>query len=180
MERFIGVSDFVKRQTKESRFSYFNGSWEELIWLVFNNKDNMKEGYRDGVILVSVPPERFYTSMCKIDENSEFEYIYESRREGEESFARRRLKNGKKEPAKFVDVVLYRKDVLAENNENSVDALWEIISINASLVENTPMQPMTMARNMLEKVGGTKAEYSGQEFAEAIWFWKDYTMYGDE
>jgi hypothetical protein len=28
-----------------------------------------------------------------------------------------------------------------------------------------------MARNMLEKPGGTFCEYSAGEFAEAVWFW---------
>ena len=87
------------------------------------------------------------------------------------------MKNGKKTPAKFVDIVLYRHDVLAENNERSTDACWEIISINASPIENLPMQPMTMARNMLNKEGGTKAEYTGQQFAESLWFWKEHCMY---
>jgi len=34
---------------------------------------------------------------------------------------------------------------------------------------------------MLDKEGGTKAEYTGQQFAKALWFWKDYILYeGDE
>jgi hypothetical protein len=42
------------------------------------------------------------------------------------------------------------------------------------MLENEPMHPMTMARNMLEKSGGTKAEYTGQQFAVALWFWREY------
>ena len=33
------------------------------------------------------------------------------------------------------------------------------------------MDPVTMARNFLEKPGGTFAPYTAQQFAEAIWFW---------
>jgi hypothetical protein len=176
----IAINEFVKRQTKQSRFSYFDGTWEELLELVINNYSNKKQGYRDGVNLVPVPCERFYTSICKIEKDSIFETKFESRRDGEEPIRRTIIKNGKKTPAKFVNIVLYRHDVLLENNENSTDADWEIISINASVVENEPMHPMTMARNMLNKEGGTKAEYTGQQFAEALWFWKDYMMYGGE
>lgn len=177
----IAINDFVKRQTKNSRFSYFDGTWDELIKLVEDNFNNKIQGYRDGVMLIPVPSNRFYTSMCKIDKDSILESKFEARREGEEPIKRTVVKNGKKTPANFVKIVLYRHDVLLENNENSTDADWEIISINASLVENEPMHPMTMARNMLNKEGGTKAEYTGQQFAESLWFWKDYVLYeGDE
>lgn len=176
----IAVNDFVKRQTKSSRFSYFEGTWEELIQLVKDNFHKHIKGYRDGVILVPVPSENFYTSICKIEKDSIFETKLEARREGEEPIKRTVVKNGKKTPAKFVKIVLYRHDVLVENNENSTESEWEIISINASIIENEPMHPMTMARNMLNKEGGTKAEYTGQQFAEALWFWKDYVMYEGE
>lgn len=177
----VEINDFVKRQTKNSRFSYFDGTWDELIKLVKSNFINHKKGYRDGVILISLQPENFYSSICKIERDSIFETKFEPRREGEEPIKRTIIKNGKKVPAKFVDIVLYRHDVLLENEENSTDANWEIISINASVIENEPMHPMTMARNMLNKEGGTKAEYTGQQFAEALWFWKDYCRCeGDE
>ena len=177
---YIKTSEFVKRQIKNSRYSYFDGTWEELEKLTEDNFHNYTDGYRAGVVLVPISPERFYTSLCKIDDNSIFETKFESRREGEASRKVTLLKNGKKSKAKFVNIVLYRYDVLLENNENSTEARWEIVSINASLVKNEPMHPMTMARNMLNEVGGTKATYTGQQFAEALWFWKDYTMYGGD
>lgn len=176
----IAINEFVKRQTKNSRFSYFDGSWDELVEIVKKNFDGYLPGYRDGVILVPVPSNQFYTSVCKIEKDSVLETRFEARREGEEPTRATVIKNGKKAPAKFVNVVLYKHDVLSENNENSTNAEWEIISINASIVKNEPMHPMAMARNMLNKTGGTKAEYTGQQFAEALWFWKDYAMYGGE
>ena len=176
----LDINDFVKRQTRNSRFSYYDGTWEALIKLVEKHFDKQKQGYRKGVILIPVPSKDFYTSICKVDKDSIFETKFEARREGEEPIKTTILKNGKKTPAKFVNIVLYRHDVLLENNENSTDADWEIISINASLLENEPMHPMTMARNMLHKEGGTQAKYTGQQFAEALWFWKDYVLYGGE
>lgn len=180
MNNSVAINEFVKRQTKISRFSYYNGTWEALLELVDRYFDKQKQGYRKGVILIPVPSNNFYTSICKIEKDSIFETKYESRREGEEPIKITILKNGKKTSAKFVDIVLYRHDVLLENNENSTDADWEIISINASIIENEPMHPITMARNMLNKDGGTKARYTGQQFAESLWFWKDYTMYGGD
>ena len=33
------------------------------------------------------------------------------------------------------------------------------------------LDPLTMARNMLEKPGGTYCAYSARDFAEAVWYW---------
>jgi hypothetical protein len=92
----IKASEFVKRQTKNSRYSYFDGTWEELEKLTEDNFYYANKGYRDGVILVPINPENFYTSLCKIDDNSIFETKFESRREGEASRKVTLLKNGKK------------------------------------------------------------------------------------
>jgi hypothetical protein len=173
----IGINDFVRRQIKESRFSHFDGTFEELLELVKLNFHNQKQGYREGVVLVSVPSDRFFTSMIEINKDSEIEVKMIKRRENEDYAPIKIVKNASKIPAKYTDIILYRRDVLLENNENTTNEEWEIISINSSIVENTPMHPMTMARNMLEKEGGTKGEYTGKQFAESIWFWKDYAMY---
>jgi hypothetical protein len=55
----IVASDFVKRQTKNSSHSYFDGSWEELVQLVTDNFNKQILGYRPGVILVPVPQKDF-------------------------------------------------------------------------------------------------------------------------
>ena len=73
---------------------------------------------------------------------------------------------------KFASVVLYTADTLLENGgKRSTDAEWEVVALIAGPVEVEPMDPLTMARNMLEKPGGTFCEYSAQEFAESIWYW---------
>lgn len=53
----VEVGSFVRRQTRESRFSYFDGSWEQLEALVVAYWSERKPGYRDGVVLVPVPVE---------------------------------------------------------------------------------------------------------------------------
>lgn len=76
------------------------------------------------------------------------------------------------QPAKSVKIVLYSAKALTENNEErSTDCEWEIIAILCSENdgETEPMAPLTMARNFLEKEGGTKSVYTAQEFAEAIY-----------
>jgi len=83
-----------------------------------------------------------------------------------------------------VDIVLYHKNVLAEDPDHVPveGAEWEIVSINCSLYDyDLPMTPQTMARNQLADdpehgKGGTKAEYSGDEFAKSIIFWNTHTL----
>lgn len=75
-------------------------------------------------------------------------------------------------PAKFAKVVCYHKDALLENDgQRSSDADWEIVALLTSDVDDEPMQPLTMARNYLQKAGGTYAPYTAQQFAESIYYW---------
>ena len=39
----LGVNEFVRRQTKNSRFSYYAGSWDQLVSLVKKNFNQAKK-----------------------------------------------------------------------------------------------------------------------------------------
>lgn len=70
-----------------------------------------------------------------------------------------------------VKVVCYSAEALLENGgSRSSDAEWEIVTILCSSGEQEPMLPLAMARNFLEKPGGSKGVYTAQEFAEAIYY----------
>ena len=86
---------------------------------------------------------------------------------------------GKKLPAKSCQLVLYSTLAMAENNEQSCDADWEVISINASPVEGeeVPIPIGALIANYFEFSGGTKTEMTPEQFiaqlkASAIW-WAD-------
>ena len=166
----IGLNEFVLRQTSDSRFTHFSGTDEELIELVSKNFIGMSKGYRDGVVLVQVPADNFYC-VGELIEGQEYKSVFKPRRDGETPFLQL-INEDPKVPCKTVEVVLYRKDVLAENDENSTDCDWEIVSINGRDSEGPePMNPLTMARNFLEMKGGTKANFTAEQFAEAIVYW---------
>ena len=76
-------------------------------------------------------------------------------------------------PAKRADIVLYSAEALLENDgTRSTDCEWEIVCILASEHEGQePMRPLTMARNQLAAPGGTKSNYTPEQFAEAIMYW---------
>ena len=98
------------------------------------------------------------------------------RRENEEPYIQVRALNGNPLIAGKVEFILYHHDVLAENNEHSTDAEWELISIHAlpEGIEKLPMGPVTMMRNQLELKGGTAGTYSSDEWANAVNFWQKY------
>ena len=74
--------------------------------------------------------------------------------------------------------MLYRNDVLEEGNERSTNDDWELISFFGTPKgeDNLPMGPVTMMRNQLTLPGGTKANYSSEEWAKSINFWQNYAL----
>lgn len=184
----VKAGEFVKRQTPESGYSHFEGTWEQLENLVearliaakhFGDIDNrVTPGYRDGVVLVDMFPhyKHFRSAIVELTEDSRLTANYAPRRKGEDPFVRVSAK-AKKQVAKFASVVLYRHDVLEENNERETDAEWEIVAIKARTSEQEePMDPYTMARNFLHLKGGTKGDFSAQQFAESIVYWNNHCM----
>lgn len=75
------------------------------------------------------------------------------------------------QPAKTCGVVCYSADALCENDgKRTTDCDWEIVCLLASPYDtDEPMSPLTMARNHLEKPGGTKGEYKALDYARSIW-----------
>lgn len=167
----IAVNPFVLRQTPQSQYGHFDGSWEELRHLVEEYFGVARSGYRDGVMLVSVPPEKFHASTVEVRPGFTLSAICAPRVEGEDPYIQVTMA-GYKQPAVAVDIVVYRADVLAEDNDRSSEADWEIISINARITkEEEPMDPMTMARNFLHLAGGTQGNFTALQFAESILYW---------
>jgi hypothetical protein len=181
----IAVSEFVKRQTPESRFSHFEGEELDLIILVQHNWDKRKPGYRDGVTLVPVPSKHFYSGIVQLKAGDKFAGVYEARQEGEDPRKSTWVVGGKKIPAKQVDIILYRHDVLAENDEQSAETDWEIISINASPTEEEVPIPMgALIANHLELSGGTATKMTDAEFVtqlrKTVLWWGDKAMAGGD
>jgi hypothetical protein len=178
----VAAGAFVKRQTPESGYSHYQGTWEQLEKLtagIINfNPAQTRAGYRDGVMIVDFihTASRFRSAVVDLDCQSELTASYSPRRFGEGPFIRVSAK-AKKQPAKHASVVLYRHDVLAENNERETDAEWEIVAIKArTSEEEEPMDPYTMARNFLHLPGGTKGDFTAQQFAESIVYWNNHCM----
>ena len=171
----VAINNFVRRQTKESgktyskelSFNFFAKHAEEKM----DNNDFI-DGYRDGVRIVNL----VFCPYVRINNETELIAKQVTRKSGEEPYTQVRASNGTPLRAGSVKLILYRHDVLAENEENTTEEDWELISINAlpEGVEKMPIGPVTMMRNQLNIQGGTKASYTSEEWAESVQFWQKY------
>ena len=190
----LECSIFVKRQTLDSEFSHYDGSWSDLVALTEKNWSKKSAGYREGVVLVPVPPIDFYTNIIQLKSGDRLIGEYKSRQDGEEPRKNigvmRRTESmpfynplspppTHKMPAEFVEIVCYRAD---EDGDRSTDADWEIVSVNASpfpLDVKVPMTPGTLMANHFHLSGGTQTNMTPEQFEaalrESVLFWKDKT-----
>lgn len=155
----------------------FLGSEAELLDLVREHWEARRPGQgRDGldeVVVVPVPHDRFEGATVRIDDTTALSARFVRRQAHEEGYVEIAA-DGPPEPVRHASVVLYSAPTLLENGgERSSDADWEVVALIASAVPEEPMDPLTMARNMLAKPGGTPCTYSAEEFAEAVWYWAD-------
>ena len=186
----IGVSDFVRRQTIGSEFTHFDDDskslndgdeeWDKVAQLAQEHFHRAKPGYRDGVCLVPVPPEGFHTGVVELREGDKLAGEYRGRRPGEEPRKSVRVvrEGGRKARCVAVDVVLYRRDVLEEGNEETTGADWDIVSVNGRLTEaEQPIEPDTLIANHFQLDGGTATGMSPEAFEsalrESVMYWKN-------
>ena len=178
----VAVNNFVRRQNRTSGKTYS----DELSFEFFAKhaekklkKNEFESGYRDGVVIVKLDDPYVHKVFCpyvKITKDSKLIAKYVKRRPDEEPYIQVRSLNGEPLQAGSVSLILYRHDILVENNEHTTNADWELISINAipKGEKKMPIGPVTMMRNQLDLNGGTKAEYSSEEWANSVRFWQKY------
>ena len=176
----IAFNDFVLRQTAESPFSHWTITDDELIQRVCDQFNSHRPGYRDGVITVSINPDGFFSSVNQLKEGDKLHGEFKARREGETPRIQI-LAKGSKMPAKNVEVVLYRHDVLG--NDATTEATWEIVSVNASPEQGEiPIHPDTLMHNHFGSDGGTATNLSNSDFMdklkESFLYWKDKALVG--
>jgi hypothetical protein len=164
--------------------SYSTLSNEEVLKLVQENWDQRRPGAGETdlnrKVLVPVPVEHMFCSpRAEIVMGLPVRARVVQRQAGEDPYIETYItpedaeKFGVKQtPAKKCDIVCYSADALLENGgERSSEADWEIVTILAYPDDfEEPVPPLTLARNYLNKPGGTYGEYSAKEFAESIYY----------
>jgi len=172
----LGWSDFARgRHVPGGKHTWYEGTANELLDLVREGWPRRLPGAgRDGldqVVVVPVKPAGFVSSTVIVEINTTLHAVFDRRQAHEDGFIRVTA-DGPREEVRFASAVLYAADTLLENEgKRSGDFDWEVVCLIAGPFDAEPMDPLTMARNMLEKPGGTYCKYSALEFAEAVWFW---------
>lgn len=172
----LAWSEFARGRHRQGRgHAWFDGTEEELLDLVRAHWPQRRPGAgRDDlsqVVVVPVPPAGFHGTTVLVEETTPLHAVLERRQPQEEPFIRVTAA-GPAEPVRHAAVVLYSAQTLLENGgARSSEADWEVVCLLAGPAPDEPMDPLTMARNFLQKPGGTHAPYTATQFAEAIWYW---------
>lgn len=181
----VVINSFVRRQTPESPYTHFSGTEEELLYRVAIALESgiYVKGYRDGVILVGINPDGFFTGLVELQDGDRLIGEYKARREGETPRQSIQVKREgcNKQPAALVQVVCYSHDTLAEDGDAETDAEWEIISLNGyPTAKIAPIDPMTLMHNHFGSDGGTATGMSPEEFEkqmrESFHYWRGMGM----
>jgi len=199
----VHANSFVKRQTDKSRFSHSVHSWETICDMIVHNFDEGRPGTTKGTLEVPLPIDGMYTGVVLLKDGDSLSGVFESRHKSEaprkaigyECMVGEvninctpgvRFMRMRKEPAKSVYAVLYPSCVLAKdsppcNELRPMDGNWELVSLNASPVEqDTPICPDTLMHNHFGSAGGSATGMSPEEFVmalkESFVFWKDKAM----
>jgi hypothetical protein len=160
----IGASEFVKRQSEESTFTHFIGTWSDLVNRTvqeFEKGNYTPVEKRDGVFLVHMPKDEvplFKTfDAYPMFEGMKMDAQWAKIPGREHEPAKLQIKILEpKIPCRFVDIVIYRKDILEADGDNVTGADYDIVSINGRLKKDpAPLDPMSMVRNWLHLRGGT-------------------------
>jgi len=190
IESNIAVNPFARgRHVRGTGFSFVDRpDWEtELIARIRDGiaNEDVKDGFMPGVKLVNVSTANdtgaidVMTGLVQLDDGDKLEAMFQARQDGEDRFVDVRAICAPKKAA-WLDVVLYHTDVLKEDGSNSIEDGWEVISLNALPDdEECPQNPVSMARNLLGLEGGSggsKVEYTSEDFAKAIWYWSTHAM----
>ena len=160
----IGVSEFVKRQSPDSVFTHYQCRWSDLANRTVEafEEGNYTEGYRDGVVLVHMPkwevPLFFTYDAYPMFEGMKLDAQWAKTPGREHEPAKLQVKILEpKISCNYVDIIIYRKDVLQEDKDDITGADWDIVSINGRLKKDPPpIDPMTLVRNWLHLPGGTE------------------------
>ncbi len=172
----LGWSDFARgRHLPGGKHTWFEGTHDELLQRVRDGWAQRRPGAGRSdlsqVVIVPVDAAGFVSSTVRVGPDTLLHARFERRQAHEEGYIRVTAR-GAREEARHAAVVLYSAATLLENDgTRSGDWDWEVVCLLAGPEPEEPMDPLTMARNMLEKPGGTYCAYTAEQFAEAVWYW---------
>jgi len=181
----IELNTHIQKHTDHSRYTFhIQDDWNRVLDMVraaVQDPKNIRPSYRDSK-LVNLPTDEFRITHRTLREGDILFGGFDPRTPGEEPRIWLRSLNQDGSRAahrpKRVEAVLYPHAMLAENNEQSTDADWELITfLGYPTEEPEPMDPWTMCYNHFELPGGTATGWSDAEFTaelrKSFSYWRD-------
>ena len=171
----IKPNHFIERQTEQSRFSHTNYSFSELCQLCMYRNIEITNGYREGVLEISIPVYQngkpmFFTPLRELVPGDNLIGGFEPRIPGESPRKWIGVR-GEKSVAKYCKVIAYSSTLLAETNQNDYppeNNVYELITIIAGLDKDEPISPETLMHNYFLSDGGTNTQMTPEEFLSQI------------
>jgi len=167
IEGFVG-----KHLSPDSNFSHFVGSEEELRELILDNL-HLKEPSSSppGRYLVPLPSEGFYSGVITLEEGDELYGGYSPHMGYREPRKSVKVKRESKAPAKFV------KAIIGEHEREGAK-LIEVFSLNASMVEDEPINTQAMMYNrFMSGIDDSTPEEFVEQLEISFNYWKDKAMF---
>lgn len=178
----IGLNPFFTEQCSAGNYdSVAPEGWTPEGFLETLIIQNTRPGYRNGVIRATINPSGWKSRTVRVDENSVFRTIMESRVAGETPRKTTRVLVEKLPEAKLVEAILYHNSVLAEKDEPRSGAEWDIITILTHPTEiAAPMNVGTLMANHFGADGGSNTLMTPEQFEKALResydYWKDKAL----
>ncbi len=171
----IALTEFARaRHFNANGKTWFRGSEAELLALVQGAWATRQPGFGrsdlNDVVVVAIPTGNVVGHSVTIRDGEQLTAQVTRRRPFEDPYVSVTA-NRAPDPVVRAEVVLYSGDMIRQDGERDFNADWGVVSLNGSAIVDEPMHPLTMARNMLGKPGGSKAEYTAEQFAEAVYYW---------
>ena len=173
--KHLCANAFVRRQTAESSFTHFLGSFEELLVMAARQWDSRTPGYKPGVVIVKVPG-MFRVPIVRMVAGKSYRVDYEARREGEYPRMHISAPGGDKLIAEAAELVFYSRELLSAAGDETPgsEAEYELISVNGLYDgEPTPLHFITLIENQLSGSTSVEPEKFEKLMAQSYQFWRD-------
>ena len=174
----FGINECVENRSANSPNSHYEGTLGELVFLAANDWASAEpmldaDGNETGVWVYNVKDlSRFYTGIVPIGPDSVLKTTVEAREGIVEAAWKKTVALCRKTLGVSAVLGFYSHEILAKKNENSTSNDFELVFYNVEpTMQRSPLSPENMARNFLNLDGGTKQNYTAQQFAESIAFW---------
>lgn len=171
----FGINNFYRRQTPDSKYSYFSGSEEQLLQAVEQNFPLRRGGRKAGTFLVPIPvkmgDDYCFTAIVLVSSHSFLNAECVAKSKNETPLICPSV-IGRKQPASWAEVLVFPSKMLKEMGETTTGKDYDIVSLHASDVKDQPDHPYELARRVLD----SGEQIDAESFSRSIIYWATHAF----